>query len=38
MQKGKEIDYDFKHNIPNIMKKGGRQIKLGGRQINRAFK
>jgi hypothetical protein len=38
MKKAKEIDYDFKKNIPKIMNKGAKQIAKGGKTFMGAFK
>jgi hypothetical protein len=38
MKKAKDIDYDFKKNIPKIMGKGVKQIEKGGKTFMGAFK
>ena len=38
MKKAKDIDYDFKTNIPKIMNKGVKQIEKGGKTFMGAFK
>ena len=38
LRKAKEVDYDFKKNIPKIMGKGVKQIGKGGKTFMGAFK